>query len=95
MVSVKSPTYYDDVVRNYENSLAGTIVNNTYFTSPLETETKDDILLLRSEYQVQCITAKPEEMDAIYDEWIAEAKKAGLDDVIAERTAYFDVVYGN
>lgn len=95
VTAAENPTYYDDVVRNYENSLAGTIVNNTYFTSPLETETKDDILLLRSEYQVQCITAKPEEMDAIYDEWIAEAKKAGLDDVIAERTAYFDVVYGN
>ena len=30
-----------------------------------------------------------------YDEWIEEAKKAGIEDVIAERTAHFDEVYGS
>lgn len=92
--AAENPIYYDDVVANYENSLTGKVLNKPSYTSPTESEITDDMLLLRSKYQVQCITCKPEEMDAIYDEWLAEAKKAGVEDAIAERTAYFDTVYG-
>lgn len=34
-------------------------------------------------------------MDAIYDEWLSESEKAGIKDVVEERTAYFDEVYGS
>ncbi len=93
--AAENPIYYDDVVANYENSLAGQIIHKPTFTSEKQTELTDDFLLLRSKYQVQCITCAPDQMDAIYDEWIEEAKKAGIEDVIAERTAHFDEVYGS
>ena len=32
-------------------------------------------------------------MDGIYDEWLAESEKAGIEKVIEERTAYFDEIY--
>lgn len=34
-------------------------------------------------------------MDGIYDQWLEEAKKIGIDEVIAERKTYFEGVYGN
>lgn len=93
--AAENPVYYDDVVANYDNSLTGTILNKPSFNSETETEIKDDIMLLRSKYQVQCITCPEGEMDAIYDEWLAESEKAGIKDVVEERTAYFDEVYGS
>lgn len=93
--AAENPIYYDDVVANYENSLTGQIIHKPTFTSEKQTELTDDFLLLRSKYQVQCITCAPDQLDAIYDEWLEEAKKAGVEDVIAERTAHFDEVYGN
>ena len=93
--AAENPIYYDDVVANYENSLAGQIIHKPTFTSEKQTELTDDFLLLRSKYQVQCITCPPDQLDGIYDEWIEEAKKAGIEEVIAERTAHFNEVYGN
>ncbi len=95
--AAENPVYYDDVVANYENSLTGkTILTPTMTSTPeKQAELTDDFLLLRSKYLVQCITCTPDAMDAIYDEWLEEARKIGIDEVIAERKTYFDGVYGN
>ena len=90
----RSPGYEDHVIENYENSMAGTCIPATYYTSPSTPDLQTDLALVRSEYMVQCITCPESEFDANYDAFMKASEDAGIKTIIEERTAYFTEVYG-
>lgn len=90
VTAAENPIYTEDVLNNYTNSLTGEIRHKSQFSSPTEVEIKDDILLARAEYQVQCITCEPDKFDEIYDEWMNELERIGIQEVIDERTEFYN-----
>lgn len=92
--SKEAPGYEDHVIENYENSMAGTCIPATFYTSPSTPDLQTDLALVRSEYMVQCITCPESEFDANYDAFMKASEDAGIKTIIEERTAYFTEVYG-
>lgn len=85
----EAPGYEENVIRNYENALTGTILNSETYTSPSTAGLITDIKLVRDEYKISCVTCSPEEFEAKYDEYMDELKEAGMQTIIDERTEYF------
>ena len=86
----EAPGYEDHVIENYENALTGTIVNEPSYTSPSTSDLLTDINLVKDEYKVKCVTCPVDELDATFDEYMAELEAAGIQTIIDERTAYYE-----
>lgn len=85
----EAPGYEDHVISNYENALAGTVLNDPTYTSPSTTELITDLNLVRDEYKVSCVTTPEDQFDTVYDEYMKELENAGIEKIVEERTEYF------
>ena len=86
------PGYEDHVTDNFKYaSMGGHIddIDDALYTSPAESELAADINLVKDEYLVKITTCPIDEFDAMYDEYKAALKDAGVETVNEERTAYF------
>ncbi len=83
------PDYKAHVVENYENSLAGNLVKLFSYTAPASSEYGTDVGLVRDEYIVKVITCAPDEFDGLWEEFMAKAKDAGIQNILDERIAHF------
>ena len=86
------PGYEDHVIQNYEYAMIGDYINDiddALYTSPAQAELGSDINLVKEEYLVKVTTCSIDEFDAMYDEYMAALKDAGVEQVNEERTAYF------
>lgn len=92
--SKEAPGYEEYVINNYENALVGTVVPNTSYTSPSQSELGTDLQLACSQYIIQAVCAPEDEFDAVYDEFMEECEKIGIQKIVDERTAYFSEMYG-
>ncbi len=93
--SKEAPGYEQYVLDNYNNASVGIVRNSPTYTSPIYTEKNTEIGLLKDEYLVKLITCKPEEFDAILSELLKKLKDVGYDEIVKDRTDYFNTVYGN
>ncbi len=87
--SKECPGYESYVVSNYENALIGTIDHDSIYTAPSQSDHIADLTSVKDEYSTALITCAPADFDATWDEYMDELSKAGVEDVIAERTEYF------
>lgn len=91
--AAENPGYEKYVIDNYENSMTGKIIMDSYYTSPLEDEKAADFQLLTKDWIVKCVTESPDNFDKNYDEFLKEAEALGIKDIIAERTEYYNAIY--
>lgn len=93
--AAENPGYEQYVIDNYENSLTGTVIPNSSYTSPTQSELSADLQILGSDWIVKCVTGSVEEFDENYDAFMDACEDAGIQKIVDERTAYYDSVYGN
>lgn len=95
-IAADNPGWEEYTIADYEASLYGTAIPNAqYMYAPdSELDVATDLDLLKAEYQVKVVTCSPDQFDTIYDEWLAAAKAAGIDDVLADREAIYEEVKG-
>lgn len=93
--SKEAPGYEDYVLKNYENATTGIVRNDPTFTSPTFTEKNTEISVLHEEYFVKLVTCKPDQFDATLAEFKSKLKDVGYDQIIKERTDYYNEVFGN
>jgi putative aldouronate transport system substrate-binding protein len=91
--SKEAPGFEQYVLDNYNNASAGIVRNNPTYTSPIYTEKNTEIGLLSDEYIVKIITCKPEEFDTNLSELLGKLKDVGYDEIVKDRTDYFNAVY--
>ena len=91
--SKEAPGFEQYVLDNYSNASTGIVRNSPTYTSPIYTEKNTEIGLLYDEYVVKIITCKPEEFDANLSELLGKLKDVGYDEIVKDRTDYFDAVY--
>lgn len=93
-IAADNPGWEEYTIADYENALAGEVVNSAAYIAAgeIETSTSNDFSLLKSQYMVQCITCAPDAFDGIYDEWLAQAETLGVKDILEERSATYDSV---
>ena len=90
--SKELPGWEQYVLDNYNNAIAGTRMHEPTFSAPTMVEQSANIQITNDTFAVKAVTCAPGEFDAIVEEWKAELKKYGIDDIIAERTAYYESV---
>ncbi len=84
------PGWEKYVLENYNNAIAGTRLFEPTFSAPTMVEQSANIQITNDTYSVKAITCPPAEFDAVVAEWKSELQKYGLDDIIAERTEYYN-----
>lgn len=92
--AAENPGYEQYVLDNYENSLTGTVVPNSSYTSPSQTELSADLQILGADWIVKCVTGSVEDFDKNYDDFMKACEDAGIQKIVDERTEYYDSVYG-
>jgi len=95
-IAADNPGWEQYTMDDYNYSLSGTVIQSAaYITAPeIQTETANDFAVLKSQYYVQCINCAPDQFDKMYDEWLAQAKTAGVEDILAERAKAYDAAKG-
>lgn len=88
--SKEVPGYEQYVIDNYANASLGIVRNSPTFTAPTYTEKNTEISLITDEYFVKLITGTPEEFDATLAEFKAKLKDIGYDQIIQERTEFYN-----
>ncbi|WP_349670746.1 DUF3502 domain-containing protein [Lacrimispora sp.] len=78
---------------NFKNASVGIIRHDPTFTAPTATEKNTEISVIREEYFVKLVTCQPDKFDATLQEFKDKLKKAGYDQIIKERTDYYDGVF--
>lgn len=91
--SKECPGYENYVLDNFKNASVGTIRHDPTFTAPTATEKNTEISVIREEYFVKLVTCQPDKFDATLQEFKDKLKKAGYDQIIKERTDYYDGVF--
>lgn len=93
-IAADNPGWEEYTIDDYEYALSGKVIQGAAYLAAgeLQTETATDFSTLKSQYMVQCITCTPEEFDGIYDEWLAQSEALGVQDILAEREAFYDSV---
>ncbi|QHQ62378.1 hypothetical protein Ana3638_17625 [Anaerocolumna sedimenticola] len=86
------PGWEKYVLENYNNAIAGTRLFEPTFSAPTMVEQSANIQITNDTYSVKAITCPPAEFDAVVAEWKSELQKYGLDDIIAERTEYYNSI---
>lgn len=90
--SKEAPGYEDYVLSNYQNATVGTVRNDPSFTAPTFTERNTEISVIREEYFVKLVTCAPDEFDATLEEFKTKLKDVGYDQVIQERTEFYNSI---
>lgn len=91
--AAENPGYEEYVIDNYENAMTGKIVPDSFFTAQSQIDKSADFQLLTSDWIVKCVTGPEEDFDKTYDEFMKAAKDLGIQQVIDERTEFFDELY--
>ncbi|WP_312431459.1 extracellular solute-binding protein [Lacrimispora sp.] len=89
----ENPDYEQYVLDNYHNAIVGNRQATTPYSSPIEADLRTDLSVIAKEWVATIATCIPEEFDANWEKWMKLAKDAGIDQVIEQRTAYFDEIY--
>ena len=95
-IAADNPGWEEYTISDYEKSLEGTLVQSAqYMYSPeIQLEKQTDLNLLMGEWKVKCITCAPADFDSNYDQWLAAAKAAGVEDILAAREEIYNEVKG-
>lgn len=93
--SKELPGWEQYVLDNYNNAAAGTVRNEPTFASPTMTEQSANLMATADVYIVRLITGSPESFDATFDEYWSEMEKYGMEQVLAERTEYYEAYYSD
>ncbi|MCC8101061.1 MAG: extracellular solute-binding protein [Clostridiales bacterium] len=81
--------YEDYVIDNFENGSAGTCMVVPAYVSETQGTNSTEITLVMDENHVKCITCGTDEFDTAIDTYRTAMGKAGMEQVIEERTEYF------
>ncbi len=88
--SKEAPGYENYVLDNYKNASVGTVRFDPTFTAPTFTEKNTEISVIRDEYFVKLVTCPQDKFDATLDEFKEKLKNVGYDDIIKERTEFYN-----
>ncbi len=88
--SKEAPGYENYVLDNYKNASVGTVRFDPTFTAPTFTEKNTEISVIRDEYFVKLVTCPPDKFDATLEEFKEKLKNVGYDDIIKERTEFYN-----
>ena len=88
--SKEAPGYEQYVMDNYKNAVAGIGRSDPTFTAPTFTEKNTEISIIREEYFVKLVTCAPDKFDATLEEFKAKLKGAGYDNIVQERTDFYN-----
>jgi putative aldouronate transport system substrate-binding protein len=91
--SKECPGYEDYVLNNFKNASTGIIRHDPTFTAPTSTDKNTEISVIREEYFVKLVTCPQDKFDATLEEFKDKLKKAGYDQIITERTEYYDKAF--
>lgn len=91
--SKECPGYENYVLDNYKNASLGVVRHDPTFTAPTSTEKNTEISVIREEYFVKLVTCPPDKFDATLLEFKDKLKKAGYDQIMTERTEYYDKAF--
>lgn len=91
--SKECPGYENYVLDNYKNASLGVVRHDPTFTAPTSTEKNTEISVIREEYFVKLVTCPPDKFDATLQEFKDKLKKAGYDQIMTERTEYYDKAF--
>lgn len=91
--SKECPGYENYVLDNYKNASMGVVRHDPTFTAPTSTEKNTEISVIREEYFVKLVTCPPDKFDATLQEFKDKLKKAGYDQIMTERTEYYDKAF--
>ena len=83
------PEFEQYLTDDYTLALDGIRLTNTTYKSPTEVEQAGNLDKVNEDYKVKLITAKPEEFDALYKQYIAELEKYDIAKIIEERYEHF------
>lgn len=88
-ISKTLPEFEQYLTDSYTLALTGTRLTSTTYKSPTEIEQSGNLDKVNEDYKVKLITAKPEEFDGLYKQYIAELEKYDIAKIIEERYAHF------
>ena len=88
--SKEAPGYEQYVLDNYKNASVGINRSDPTFVSPTFTEKNTEISIIREEYFVKLVTCSPDKFDATLEEFKAKLKNAGYDQIVKERTDFYN-----
>jgi putative aldouronate transport system substrate-binding protein len=88
--SKESPGFEQYVLDNYKNATLGSCKSDTTFTAPTYTEKNTEISVIVEENFVKLITSTPDTFDANLQAFKDKLKSAGYDDVVKERTDFYN-----
>lgn len=92
--SKELPGWEEYVLENYGNATAGILRNAPTFSSPTATEQSANLQTTKDTYLVKIVTGTVEEFDKNVEEYKSELEKYGVEDIIKERTEYYNEFYG-
>jgi putative aldouronate transport system substrate-binding protein len=90
--SKEAPGFEQYVIDNYKNATVGICRSDPSFTAPTFTAKNTEISVIREEYFVKLITCTPDKFDAALQEFKDKLKGVGYDDIVKERTDYYNGV---
>ncbi len=88
--SKELPGWENYVLQNYTSAIDGTRLYEPTYSAPTMVEQSANIQITNDTYSVKAITCNTAEFDSIIAEWKSELKKYGMDDIIKERTQYYN-----
>ncbi|WP_069998713.1 extracellular solute-binding protein [Cellulosilyticum sp. I15G10I2] len=88
--SKESPGFEQYVLDNYKNATLGICRSDTTYTAPTYTEKNTEISVIVEENFVKIITGTPDKFDANLQAFKDKLKSAGYDDVVKERTDFYN-----
>jgi putative aldouronate transport system substrate-binding protein len=89
VVAKEVPGYEQYAMDNYRNSEKGTPVLRVSYSSPTESKQNGNLLKLSQDYSVKITTCKPNELDAIFDEYLAEMERYDVEEITEERREFY------
>ena len=90
--SKELPGWEQYVLDNYSNGAEGIRLPTGIYSSPTQVEESGNLNKINEDYEVKVTTCKPEEFEALYNEWIEELKKYNIEKIIQERTEYYNSI---
>lgn len=96
-IAADNPGWESYTIQDYEYSMWGKLLPQAqYMYSPQSAlDAQTDITLVNNEWGIKCITCKPEDVQANYDQWMADLESKGnIKKVIEDTQAVYDEVRG-
>lgn len=96
-IAADNPGWESYTIQDYEYAMWGKLLPQAqYMYSPQSAlDAQTDITLVNNEWGIKCITCKPEDVQANYDQWMADLESKGnIKKVIEDTQAVYDEVRG-